>query len=361
MRRFPTLALALVLSAATARSQALQDRSFHAGPQYVSYKLNAPINETVSEFVLPIALVFPLADRFSVDIGTSWASATVDATGSSSKISGLTDTQLRANYVLGNDAVIITAGLNIPTGSAEVSPEQRAAAGRIGNDFFAFPVSNMGTGFGGTGGVAYARAMGGWNVGMGLSLRYSAAYTPFTASSSQPSFRFEPGNEYRARIGGDRPLGSGRFALGLSYSKFGNDQAGGFAYSTGDRVVAQGAYSVPLGSSNLYISGWNLTRLKGQLAAGQTAPWENVANLNLAWSFDALGTTLEPNAEMRGWSRDGGRAARLASGGLRLHMGSGAFAMYPGVSVSTGGYLDPSGATANISGWRAGLLMRYAP
>jgi hypothetical protein len=360
MRRTMTLALALALPAGAAGAQALLDRSFHLGPQYVSYKLTGPIQENVTELAIPFAVVIPIAERFTIDLGSAYASSRVKASGVNSEITGLTDTQIRANYTLGNDAVILTAGVNIPTGQSEVTAAQRTAAGRIGNDFFAFPISNFGSGFGGTGGIAAAKVMGDWNVGIGASMRYSASYTPFASSASQTAFKFEPGNEYRARLGADRGLWNGRMALGVSYSKFGNDQAGGFSYSTGDRIIGQGAYSHPLGSMNLFISGWDLVRMKGELAAGITAPWENIANGTVSLSFNAGGMQLEPSAELRGWSRDGGRAGRLASFGLRAHIDVGSFTILPSASLATGGYLDVSGATANISGYRGGMIIRYS-
>ena len=45
------------------------------------------------------------------------------------------------------------------------------AASLIGNDFLVFPISSMGSGLGGTGGLALARPLGQWTLGAGLSVR----------------------------------------------------------------------------------------------------------------------------------------------------------------------------------------------
>ena len=83
------------------------------------------------------------------------------------------------------------------------------AASLIGSDFLAFPISNMGTGFGGTGGIALARPLGDWNLGVGASVRRSSQYDPFDVGGG-PALHYQPGNEYRARVGVDRAFGTGR-------------------------------------------------------------------------------------------------------------------------------------------------------
>ena len=74
-----------------------------------------------------------------------------------SELSGLTDTQVRANYTFGQDLVVLTAGVNLPTGSSTVAAEELEAASLIGSDFLTFPISGFGSGLGFTGGVAFAR------------------------------------------------------------------------------------------------------------------------------------------------------------------------------------------------------------
>ena len=50
----------------------------------------------------------------------------------------------------------------------------------------------------------------------------------------------------RLNIGLDRPVGDGQVQFGLSYSAFGEDQADTTTYSTGDRLIANGAWSFPV-------------------------------------------------------------------------------------------------------------------
>src|SRR5205085_2680800 len=224
MRRL--LSLALLCGASALPAQSIWNSSLRLGPQFHSYDIQAPFNERVSEFSLPFYVVVPVMPALSVDVGTAYAIAkldrhTVDATGlrstTTSQFSGLTDTQVRANYTFGQDFVVLTAGLNLPTGSATVSPDKLEASTRIGSDFLTFPISGFGSGFGMTGGVAVAQPMGNWNLGFGASVRHSSEYEPFKDASGVAT-KYTPGPEYRARLGLDHPFGTGRMSFGATYS-----------------------------------------------------------------------------------------------------------------------------------------------
>jgi hypothetical protein len=173
--RFAILALAF---ASTARAQSIGEIGVRIAPQYHSYDIQSPSNLRISEFSVPLFVLVPVSQALSFDIGTSYARAEVRQTASqvtTSSIAGMTDTQIRGNYTIGNDFVVLTAGVNLPTGKSTVSEQQRLAAGLIGSDFFSFPISNMGSGFGGTAGAAIARPLGDWNFGFGASMRRAAS------------------------------------------------------------------------------------------------------------------------------------------------------------------------------------------
>ena len=361
-------AAALGLVAAPAGAQTLLDNSVRVGPQAVSYRIGGGLDARISEVAVPVAVVVPLGARLNLDVATAWASSRVEQDGTKETITGLTDTQLRANYTLGGDFIVLTAGLNLPTGQATVKTDQLRAAGYIGNDFLALPVSNMGTGLAGTGGIAVARPLGSWNVGFGASMRHAAAYDAFEIQDT--AVRFQPGDEYRARLGVDRAIGPGRVAFGVTYSAFGKDKDAQSSYSTGNRIITQAAWSAPMRGVDVFLSGWDLARQKGDIVGGSTAPAENIANLGLTLGIRALGTTLEPSAEVRNWTRDGSRAGTLGQFGLRLRLPVGPLTVFPGGSFTTGSWVEriqyplPADGygyrneSASLSGWRAMVAVR---
>jgi hypothetical protein len=373
--RGAAIGAALSLTGSAARAQSALDAELRLAPQYVQYQLHAPADETITELAVPVFVTIPAGSRLTFDVGTAYARARVTSGPDHSEINGLTDTQIRGNLTLGNDLVVITAGVSLPTGDESVTLDQLAAASRIGNDFLAFPISNMGTGLAATGGIAVAHPFGDWNLGIGAAARRSRAYEPFDVPGQ--NFRYQPGNEIRARVGADRTVGAGRVAFGVTYSAFGRDEASGSAYNTGDRVIAQGALSGVVGANDYTIAAYNVFRAPGNYASGDRAGRENIANLFLSLGLHAGSALVEPSVELRHWLQsvypagDGGgpsrsQSSRLATFGLRTRIGVGGLSVYPSAGYTAFGTLavtdaDGRPAQADISGFRAQVAVRVGP
>ena len=360
MRRLLPLALLGGL-ASTLPAQSVWDASARIGPQFMQYDIKAPISEKISEYAVPLYVLIPVTDAFSFDIGTSWAQARVESPGTNggttvSELSGMTDTQIRANYTMGTDFMVLTAGVNLPTGKSMALPSEYAAATQIASDFLVFPITGFGTGAGGTGGVALARPLGDWNVGAGLSVRYSAAYDPFQDAAGA-RLHFQPGNEYRARIGVDRPYGTGRISMGFTYSKFGNDQANSSAYNTGDRYITQASISNSIGNADVVVAGWDLFRASGELADHTITGRENIANTGVAVGFHSGDLTIEPSLEGRVWTQDAVPTSYMGTVGLRLNYDFGGYAITPFAGY-TAGVVGSTTGNSNMTGFRATLAIR---
>jgi hypothetical protein len=358
----------LAVALAFAGMQTLGAQSLDIGariaPQFNSYKIDSPSNLTISEFAVPLYVVVPVNSRLSFDLGTSYAQSRVEQSGATkavSTISGLTDTQIRGNLTLGTDFVVLTAGVNLPTGNSTVTLDQQRAAGLIGSDFLSFPISNMGTGFGGTGGIAIARPVGQWNVGAGVSLRRSADYEPFDAVDGT-ALHYQPGNEYRARFGVDHPVGTGRVTFGLTYSTFGDDNLAGSIYNTGNRYLSQIDFDNSFGPGRIAVSGWNLFRTRGTLADGTLLDHENIANGAVAYSIPAGAAVIEPNVEARSWTQVGSPTSYLGTFGLRAQFGMGGLIVVPSAGYSVGQIAaespTSSTTTATLTGFHGSLAIR---
>jgi hypothetical protein len=370
--RTAAIGIALSLTAVAARAQSALDAELRFAPQYVQYQVHAPADETITELAVPVFVTIPAGSRLTFDVGTAYARARVTSGPDRSEINGLTDTQIRGHLTLGNDLVVLTAGVSLPTGDESVTLDQLAAASRIGNDFLAFPISNMGTGLAATGGIAIAHSFGEWNLGIGAAARRSRAYEPFDVPGQ--SFRYQPGNEVRGRVGADRTLGAGRIAFGVTYSAFGRDEASGSAYNTGDRVIAQGALTGAVGASDYTIAAYNVFRAPGNYASGDRAGRENIANLFLSLGVHAGTALLEPSIELRHWLQNvyaegdatgpsRTQSSRMATLGLRTRIGVGGVSVYPSAGYTAFGRLavtDDSGrpAQADLTGFKAQVAVR---
>lgn len=370
LSRVSVAALAGCALASTARAQSISDAEYRLAPQWTQYRIDAPVDATVSELAIPLFVSLPVGSRTSFDIGTAYARARVTSGDEHSDIAGLTDVQLRAQYTLGSDRVVLTGGINLPTGNASVSADQLAAASLIGSDFLAFPVSNMGTGLAVTGGAAMAYPLGEWNLGAGASIRRSRAYEPFDVPGE--SFRYQPGNEMRLRLGVDRPVADGRVAFGATYAAFGRDDAGGYAYNTGDRLTALGELTGRLGEQDYTVAAYNVFRAPGSYASGDRAGRENIADLFLSLGIHTLGTVVEPSVELRHWLQNvyddetspaRSQSSALATIGLRARIDAGGFELFPSGGYTALGRLattDDAGlpVQARLTGFHLSLVVR---
>jgi hypothetical protein len=361
MRRFVTLAL--LFTGSSLPAQSFWDSSVRLAPQFQSYDVKAPINEKISQFAVPIFVSMPLLPALTVDIGTAFASATlerrtVDGSGNpvttTNEMSGLTDTQVRANYAFGQDFVVLTAGVNLPTGSATVDATELDAATRIGSDFLMFPISGFGSGMGFTGGVAIAKPVGAWNVGFGASIRHSSEYEPFRDASGA-TLKFQPGPEYRARLGADHPLGTGSISFGLTFSQYGDDKSNAQTFNSGNRYIAQFSISNALRESVDYsFVLWNMYRTSGTLINQSPSPSGNITNALVGFAIQVGGNvSVEPSIESRAWTQDGSKTSYLGTFGTRFSINRGRWALVPGFGYSIGA-MD----AASLTGLRATLGMR---
>src|SRR6059036_822024 len=201
--------------------------------------------KSASQWRIPIIAVAPVGRKLSVDLSSNVVHGHVDNYGAGAmSLTGLSDTQLRLLYTLGRDRLVASVSLNLPTGKQLDSLTQLQLSGSAASNYLSFPVSTIRTAFGVTGGVAYARPVGTWNLGLSGSLRYLGSYAPIRSDSGS----YNPGMEFRVRGGVDRLLGpQARVLLGLSVSTFSTDDCSGLAlcsgqYKPGTRLIGDVAY-----------------------------------------------------------------------------------------------------------------------
>lgn len=358
-RTLSAVAAASLLAAAPLEAQ-LGNATVLGAPTYTTLTFGSGASgRTVSQLAVPLVAIMPFSERFSVDVSTAFASSSVGSTGTtSSEISGLTDTQIRGNLRLGSDNVLLTFGVNVPTGQYSVPQEQQEAAGQIGNDFLFYPISSMGNGLAMTGGVAYVRPFGEWNIGAGASGRKSTEFAAFNVGATG-DLRFTPADEYRLSLNADRPVGDGEMSLGLTYSAFGEDIADTTTYSTGDRIIATVGWTTPVRGGDLFLSAWNLYRMDGEVL-GDAADAENVFNVTAAYSVPLRSLLVQPNVETRLWQVGGVKAGNLTTVGLRLRIPVGSLGLFPQAGYSIGTlYSTTDGSATSVSGLRASLTLRY--
>ncbi|MFI5281407.1 MAG: hypothetical protein ACHQU1_13000, partial [Gemmatimonadales bacterium] len=251
--------LVATLAAASAGPALAQTRvDAQAGVEYRSVSYGSGLGySALKELAIPVGFAVPFGSRFNLDAGTYYVSAArTDASGQQT-INGLTDLIIRGAYQVKPDVAVFTFAVSVPTGQKTLSGTQRQIASAMATDLVPFPVTNFGTGFSVTTGLAWATPVGPWALGLAGSFRYNASYQ----ATTDTNLMLKPGAEMRFRIGADRIVGQGRLSLGLTYSSFANDEFGAASQSPGTRLIPQFSWSTPLGINNsLVFYGWDVYR-----------------------------------------------------------------------------------------------------
>ena len=370
MMRTPSLAaVASLIATATAAQQNLVSQgSVVGGAEYRSYTFGDNFSaDRVSQFAVPVGFIMPIGNRFSFDLGTAYASTRVDQGGSHESYQHFTDTQLRASYIIGNDALVVSVMVNLPTGQETTSLRDFNISSSVSSNFLLFPVNSYGSGLSVTPGVAAATTAGSWNLGVAGSMRWNDEFQPFSDSGST-SVRYQPGLEGRFRAGADRLIGSSRLTLGATFSTFGTDEArgGGLAssgrYTPGNRFLVDVSLMAPVGGGTMSFYVWDFYRNNGESGDTVTTSANNSENIFTAGASGAfrLGQklVLEPVAETRLWSPDRG-SGFLVGGGANFRIAlSNRVALVPGARFDVGTIEDPVGADHSVTGWSALALLR---
>lgn len=322
--------------------------------------------KSIQQWAFPIGVIVPVGARFSFDIGTHYVSTRVtSASGSHDTFNGLTDTQLRASYVFGRDFLVTSLMINLPTGKEQTSGRDFTVASSVSSNFLLFPVNNYGSGTSATGGVAIATPIGRWNLGLAGSLRVNAAYKPFSDASSS-SIEYKPGVETRLRVGADRLVGQSRLAFGFTFSTFGDDHFTGTgtsagAYNPGNRFITEANFTTPAGSGLISLYAWDYYRSSSGSNSGLAASnKENIITGGISGAFPvAAKIRIEPLAEARFWSPDGGSGSLFGAGAAVR------FEVTPQLSFAPGGRFDlgsievPGASSSSLTGWGLTGLLRY--
>ena len=371
------LIVTLLLPAGVAAQGA---RRFFAGSEVRSMSFDRGLDtetRSVSEFVVPFGMVWPVSGRLTLDIGTRYASATregdvTDSTGAvigttSATISGLTDTQARAVFTVLPDVLVFTLMASLPTGKSTVAQEQLATVGAIAHDLIPYPVSSFGNGASVTTGIAMAVPFHGWALGVGGSYRVSGAYRLFSDVSDTTGLSnvdYRPGAEMRFRLGLDRIIGQGRVALGLTYTSFAIDELGEQqVLQSGKRYIGEASWSFPIGRLGVSLYGWDLYRAAdSDVQTGQSTDAENLvalgAGLNMQLGRSQLRPTFEYRRQSVGASSLGGAGAMI-SGALRWVRPLGERLVFvPSLRYDVGTVANGAQENIGFSGFHGGATLR---
>ncbi len=216
-------ALALVaLDISPAVSQIVYGQPPAAGTHvvYSHWKLEQGGDEvTVNQFMIPLTGFVPLQDNFEMSFYIANSSNTLKA-GSEFDLNGLGDARVQANHSFADDQLLVSVGLNLPTGKRELDAEEALLLDVLSTNFLDLPMRRFGEGFGFNillGGAAVLSE--GIRGGIGLSYQYTGTYTPYENLGD-----YNPGDVFSANVGADFDRGDITWSLDFIYSLYTTDQ-----------------------------------------------------------------------------------------------------------------------------------------
>lgn len=306
-RREALLALSLGLSiVSTLPAQTLGRRpAGFGGVEFREYRFAETFSvRSIRQVAIPVGATASRG-RLSTDIGWYWAATTLtQPDGGFRRVTGPTDTQVRAAYAIGRDVGVASVVLNLPTGRDRMNPADFDVLGTASSSFLAFPVNAYANGGSLTTALAGVLQTGAWNLGAAGSIRANRTFTPVVDPVAGP-LNYRPGVEGRVRLGADRLVGASRIVAALTLSGFRDDAYSGLgtvrgSYQPGRRWIGEVTATGPFLGGMATGSAWGYRRSAGDTAGVSIQNAELLAGISLTGSWVVSPTVdLEPTFEVK--------------------------------------------------------------
>jgi hypothetical protein len=158
-----------------------QAASVGARLNYCHWTIESPTaSDKVGQFTIPLNAFVPLKDNLEARLFMAEASNSLKAEDETYSLSGLSDIRLQLNQALAEDHVLLSLGVNLPTGKKALNlTEERLVAEYLAYDFLTFPLRRLGEGFGLNATAGLAGASGATRYGAAATFQLNGAYEAF--------------------------------------------------------------------------------------------------------------------------------------------------------------------------------------
>lgn len=239
--RMRSMVLACVLLARLVHAQdaLLPAASWSTAPSFTYWKFGTEIAQQAGGLQSIAQIAFPVRGKVSFGSGrwnlegatafaSSIASVRIDDAVGDLNVSGLTDIRLRLSGALIPERLVLTAGVNVPTGKTSLNAEQASVLQMVGAPALGLPVPALGVGAGGTLGLVGARQAGPWAIALGASGEMRSEYTAVELAIADGGAltKIAPGAAWHVTLGGDRSVGQHRLALMIVTDGYSEDKLG---------------------------------------------------------------------------------------------------------------------------------------
>ena len=137
------------------------------------------LKTTLNQFVIPVSGFIPLQDNLEMQVFISSASNSMDVINNNVSLSGLSDLRMQVNKSLKEDRLLLSGGINLPTGKKKLDGEGQLVQLALSQNFLDVPLRRLGEGFGFNILIGGAQSFDNVNIGGGITYQYIGTYDPY--------------------------------------------------------------------------------------------------------------------------------------------------------------------------------------
>jgi hypothetical protein len=261
-------ALSCVAVIGQAQVQRLQlNRTGSAGLSFEWWKAK---KDKITQLALPVTVVYPRSEKLGFYALMTPAVLSSLNVGESYGLNGISDLKLGGHALVMNDKVLVTFGINLPSGKHALDDEEYSVASVLAMPAFNFRVPSMGQGLDVKLGLSSAREVSGVVVGFGADYLRKGGYKPFGNLEGS----YKPGDELSFTCGAEKELSlmgrDMRIYGDVLYSIYMDDTwEGTKAFRSGNRLLIQLMSTFRYGSADVTVLLRDRIKGKNKTGAGK--------------------------------------------------------------------------------------------
>ncbi|MBN1211599.1 MAG: hypothetical protein JXA92_03400 [candidate division Zixibacteria bacterium] len=217
------LALVILLGASSSYGQIIYGQPVTGDLQffYSHFKLESDAGSTtINQFVIPVGGFIPLGDNFEGRFYIANAANKLEYADTDYKLNGLSDMRLQVNHSFAEDRLLISAGVNLPTGKKKLNiTEEWLVLEFLSQNYLNFPLRRLGEGLGLNLLVGGATMAGDIRLGGAVEYQYNGSYEPYDIGGD-----YKPGNHFSVNAGADTKRGRMSYSAGIIYTIYSDDK-----------------------------------------------------------------------------------------------------------------------------------------
>ncbi len=233
-------------------------------PYLQSWKLeNEGSEKNISQFGMPVFVLIKPIDNLSFWFIDSVSSAELDGNhGEEIRLGGFSDAKAKFSYSMFDQSLLVTLGLNLPVGKAELSQNHMRIADLLYNEALGFKVNKLGSGFDVNAGMALVLDLGPLGLSIAPNYLRRGSYTALKDSD----LKYKPGDEFWIVTALDAIGDSAELKSDLAYIHYGPDRVDGEEkLKQGDEIIGRVFITYRAEPVVLIFSAVNAIRMKNHV------------------------------------------------------------------------------------------------